>query len=393
MRVPLLDLEAQQRGIRGEIASAIDEVVDSGRYILGPWVERFEEQIADYVGSRHAIGVSSGSDALLVGLMALGIGPDDLVVTTPYSFFATAGAVSRLGAIPVFVDIDPTSFNLCPEQLERWFEVNRGRIDRVKAILPVHLFGQCADMAPVLELAARYGIPVVEDAAQAIGAGYPDHGRARRAGSMGTLGCFSFFPSKNLGGIGDGGMVTTDDPALADRIRRLRNHGSSPKYHHALIGGNFRLDSIQAAVLLAKLPYLDGWSERRRANAAYYDERFAGGGLAIPKAVYGRQCHVYNQYVLMVPGARDRLRAALTENEIGHEVYYPLAFHEQECFRHLGYEPGDFPNSERAARRSIALPIYPELTREMQDFVVEKVRAHSETLSTAAEEAILRGSG
>jgi dTDP-4-amino-4,6-dideoxygalactose transaminase len=350
MRVPLLDLEAQQRGIRGEIASAIDEVIDSGRYILGPWVERLEERLADYVGCRHAVGVSSGSDALLVALMALEVGPGDLVVTTPYSFFATAGAVSRLGATPVFVDIDPVAFNLCPRALERWFVDNAGRVGKVKAILPVHLFGQCAEMAPVMELADRHGIAVVEDAAQAIGAGCPLDGRVRRAGSMGHMGCFSFFPSKNLGGIGDGGMVTTNDAALAAKLRRLRNHGSSPKYYHALIGGNFRLDSIQAAVLLVKLPYLDGWSERRRANAAYYDERFAGSAVTTPAAVHGRENHVYNQYVVIAPGDRDRLRAALTENGIGHEVYYPLAFHEQECFRHLGYERGDFPDSRSLCR-------------------------------------------
>lgn len=375
MRVPLLDLKAQLNVIGDELKEAVLGVLDSTCYIGGPKVEQLESEIAHYVGTEFAIGVSSGTDALLVSLMALGVGANDIVLTTPYSFFATAGAVSRLGATPQFVDIDADTFNLCPDKLRAWFEAHPDQHGDVKAIIPVHLYGQCVDMDPILAIAEEYGVPIIEDAAQAIGARYPSASGTRRAGSMGLLGCFSFFPSKNLGGIGDGGMVTTNDAELAGKIKQLRNHGAEPKYYHPIIGGNFRLDPIQAAVLSVKLQYLDSWHERRQGNAAYYDEHLRDAGVKTPVLAYDRALHIYNQYVLMTPGRRDELRAFLAENEIGHDVYYPFAFHQQECFKSLGYQLGDFPVSEDAAAQSIALPIYPELTREMQDFVIEKITA------------------
>ncbi|NRA07510.1 MAG: DegT/DnrJ/EryC1/StrS family aminotransferase [Myxococcales bacterium] len=374
MKIPLLDLQAQFAGISDELEAAVLEVLRGTRYIGGAKVEALEEQLADYAGSRHALGVSSGTDALLISLMALEVGVDDLVLTTPYSFFATAGVVARLGARPVFVDIDPRSYNIDSHALVDWLEAHPDEVARVKAILPVHLYGQCADLDPILEAADRHGIPVVEDAAQAIGARYPSGAGERRAGSMGATGCFSFFPSKNLGGIGDGGIVVTDDDALCQKLASLRDHGASPKYFHALVGGNFRLDAIQAAVLLAKLPHLERWNAERRANAAYYDEGFAALEVVTPSITWKRDCHVYNQYVIRVPGRRDEFRAFLAEREIGHEVYYPVPLHLQECFAKLGYSKGDLPNSEAAAEQTVALPIYPELGREMQAEVIAAVR-------------------
>ncbi len=378
MKVPLLDLDAQLEGLREEIHGAAAEVIDSTRYIMGPVMEELEQRIAAYVDAEHGISVSSGTDALLVSLMALGVGEGDLVLTTPYSFFATAGTVARLGAEPVFVDIEPETYNMSAAAAAEWFDQNATRADRVKAIMPVHLYGQCAEMDPILALARERGIPVIEDAAQAIGASYPSAEGERRAGSMGLVGCFSFFPSKNLGGVGDGGMVVTSDGKLAETLRCLRNHGAEPKYHHSMIGGNFRLDAIQAAVLLVKLPHLDSWHRMRRENAAYYDEHLRLEGLANPAIAYDRSRHIYNQYVILVPDRRDGLRKYLTEAGIGNEVYYPVPFHLQECFAQLGYEKGDFPASERAADRTLALPIYPELTREMQDYVIETILAFYE---------------
>lgn len=373
MNVPLLDLRPQLKSIEAELKAAVIEVLESTHYVLGPKVEALESAIAEYTGVPYAIGVSSGTDALLVSLMALEVGSGDLVLTTPYSFFATAGVIARLGARPVFVDIDPDTYNIDPAALRAWFDRETESREKVKAIIPVHLYGQCADMDPILDIGRDYGVPVIEDAAQAIGAGYPSREGVKKAGSMGAMGCFSFFPSKNLGAAGEGGMVVTGDRALADRVRRLRNHGMGPKYYHSDIGGNFRLDPLQAAVLSVKLPHLEAWHEMRRENAAYYDEGLAAVGLKTPPIAYGRDRHIYNQYVVSVPDRREELRAYLTEQGIGHDVYYPVPFHLQECFKDLGYARGDFPNSEYAAAHTIALPIYPELTREMQEYVVEKL--------------------
>jgi dTDP-4-amino-4,6-dideoxygalactose transaminase len=373
MRVPLLDLRPQLSDVEAELKAAVLEVVESTRYVMGPKVELFEEAAADYVGSRYAIGVSSGTDALLASLMALGVGAGDRVVTTAYSFFATVGAIARLGATPVFADIDPDTLNLDPGALRA--SLKREGTDRVRAIVPVHLFGQCADMDPILEAADARGIPVVEDAAQAIGARYPARDGERRAGSLGALGCFSFFPSKNLGALGDGGLVVTDDARLRDQLVCLRDHGARERYHHARIGGNFRLDAIQAAALLVKLPLLERWHEARRHNAAYYDKEIGGVVLRTPVAAWGRGAHVYNQYVIGVPERRDELRRFLAEREISTEVYYPIPFHLQECFASLGHSRGDFPNAEFAAEHTLALPVYPGLTREMQDHVVGAIRS------------------
>ena len=373
MKIPLLDLKAQLDTIHDEVKIAVDDVLESTRYIMGPKVTELEEKVADYCGANFAVGVSSGTDALLISLMALDVKPGDLILTTPYSFFATAGVVSRLNAIPVFVDIDPDTYNIDPEKLREWFQKNPDKTGKLKAIIPVHLYGQCADMDPILELANQYGIPVVEDAAQAIGSRYPSKDGVQQAGSIGAMGCFSFFPSKNLGGIGDGGMVTTNDGQVAEKLIKLRNHGSHPKYYHAMIGGNFRLDPIQAAVLLVKLKHLDTWHAARQKNAEFYDEHFTVATLKKPVLAYRRDYHIYNQYILSVPEKRDELRKYLAANDVGHEVYYPVPFHLQECFRYLGYKKGDFPNSEYAAEHIIALPIYPELTDAMKAYVVEKI--------------------
>ena len=371
VKVPLLDLQAQYATIRDEVRAAIDEVCESQRFILGPRVESFEKHVAEYCGTGHAIGVSSGTDALLVALMAMGVGPGDAVLTTPYTFFATAGCIARLGATPVFADIDPATFNIDAAQVERvlgeW-PLPRFQGLRLKAMVPVHLFGQSADMDPLLALARRHGLKVVEDACQAIGAEYPSAGGCRRVGSMGAAGCFSFFPSKNLGGFGDGGMVTTNDAALAERLRQFRNHGMEPKYHHKAIGGNFRLDALQAAVLDIKLKHLESWHAGRRANAARYEAALRGAAVSRPAAAYAgrgvRNDHIYNQYVVRM-ARRDETRRALEAAGVGCEVYYPVPLHRQECFASLGYREGDFPASEAAARESLALPVYPEMTVDM----------------------------
>jgi dTDP-4-amino-4,6-dideoxygalactose transaminase len=374
MKIPLLDLNAQLKTIEKDIKNAVNEVIDSTRYIMGPKVEALENEIAAYTGAKYGTGVSSGTDALLVSLMALDIKPGDRVITTPFSFFATAGVIARLNAKPVFVDIDPDTYNMSSDALKQWFETHVQETHRVKAIIPVHLYGQCVHMDPICDLANAHNIPIVEDAAQAIGAQYPSSSGLKKAGSMGSLGCFSFFPSKNLGCIGDGGMVVTNDPGLNEKLKMLRNHGAKPKYYHAMIGGNFRLDPIQAAVLLVKLPHLDQWHTMRQQNAAYYDEKLKDLDVKTPFVAYGRDHHIYNQYVISVPENRDGLRQSLADNNVSTEIYYPVSFHMQACFSELGYREGDFPNSEYAARHTIALPVYPELTHEMQDYVVDKIR-------------------
>lgn len=375
MGVPLLDLKAHHEPLQREIMVVLEQIFKSQAFILGPEVGRLEERIAAYCQSQYGVGVTSGTDALLIALMALGIGPGDEVITTPYSFFATAGVVVRLGAKPVFVDIDPVTYNIDPAKISEVVT------SKTKAIIPVHLYGQCADMGLIMEVARQHKLSVIEDAAQAIGSEYRD---GRRACSMGTIGCLSFFPSKNLGCLGDGGMAVTSDPELAERMRILRVHGSKPKYYHKLIGGNFRLDTIQAAVLNIKLNYLDKWTGKRQQNAIRYGELFKRSGLLdrasvrLPAPVYresgARHYHIYNQFVLRV-GRRDALVAFLKEKEIGAEIYYPVPFHLQECFEYLGYKEGDFPESELAAKETIALPIYPELTVQQQAEVVEAVTA------------------
>jgi dTDP-4-amino-4,6-dideoxygalactose transaminase len=361
MAVPLLDLEAQYRPLRGEILAAITRVCDSQRFILGPEVDALERELEASMGVAHAIAVSSGTDAILATLMALGIGPGDEVITPTYSFFATAGCVARVGGAPKLVDIDPATYNVDPEA------VRAAITPRTKAIIPVHLYGQMADMNALLEVANEREIPVIEDACQAIGSEY----QGRQAGTLGAAGCFSFFPSKNLGAFGDAGLITTNSDRLAHELKLLRNHGAEPKYYHTRIGGNFRLDALQAAVLRVKLPYLGEWTEARRANAHRYDELFGAAGLrdiVLPTEAPGRR-HIFNQYVVRVPN-RDRVRTQLTERGIGTEIYYPVPFHLQECFATLGHQRGDFPNSEAAADSTIALPIYGELTLEQQQAVV-----------------------
>ena len=364
MKVPLLDLKAQYQAIKSEIDAVVAEVFESQYFILGPKVTECERAIAQYCGCPHAVGVSSGTDALLIALMAEGIGTGDEVLTSPYTFFATAGSIARTGAKPVFVDIDPVTFNIDPAQIER-------RITpQTKAIMPIHLYGQMAEMDPVMDIARKHNLVVIEDAAQAIGSEY----RKCRAGSVGHYGCFSFFPSKNLGGAGDGGMVTTRDPARADKLVWLRNHGMNPKYYHKMIGGNFRLDALQAAVVNVKLKHLDAWSEARKGNAERYTRLFAERGLAksgrvkLPAIQTNR--HIFNQYVIRVE-RRDELMAFFRRREIGCEVYYPVPLHLQECFAYLGHHPGDFPESEKAAQETLALPVYPELTREQAEYVVQ----------------------
>lgn len=395
MKVPLLDLKQQLSYLREDILEAVTRVIDSTTYIQGPEVSSLEQDVAAYCGVENGVGVSSGTDALLVSLMALEIGPGDQVLTTPYSFFATMGVVLRLGAIPVFVDIDPVSFNIDPVAMAEVLARDSER--KIKAILPVHLYGQCADMVAIMKLANQYALPVIEDAAQAIGAECPMsaegseiNGQWGKAGSIGLAGCFSFFPSKNLGGIGDGGMVVTRDRALADKIRILLNHGASPKYYHDQVGGNFRLDPIQATVLRIKLTYLEQWHRARRENAGRYNALFAEFGLVqnnflvLPQAVHmakkqdnsavngaGKNYHIYNQYVLRV-SRRDALINWLRLQDIGCEVYYPLALHQQKCLG-TSFPALSFPQAEKAAAETIALPIYPELTADMQAYVVEKI--------------------
>ncbi len=378
MSVPLLDLVAQYRAIKPEIDEAVASLFASQRFILGQEVEACEREIAAYSGASHGVGVSSGTDALLISLMAEDIGPGDEVITTPYTFFATAGSIARTGARPVFVDINPRTFNIDPEQI-------RGAITpRTRAIIPVHLFGWMANLDPMLSLAREFGLVVIEDAAQAIGA----QCCGRRAGSLGDYGCFSFFPSKNLGGAGDGGMVVTQDPERAAKLAKLRNHGMHPKYVHDMIGGNFRLDALQAAVVRVKLRHLEGWTAGRIENARRYDRLVSEAGLADdpvhlpdhphkegpPRAEDREACrHIFNQYVIRVPD-RDALRDHLNGRGIGHDVYYPIPLHLQACFAGLGYGEGDFPESERAARETLALPVFPELTDEQAVEVVDAIR-------------------
>ncbi len=361
MKVPLLDLNAQYASIKDEINGALLRVVESQHFILGPQVEELEQRLAAYCGAGHAVGVSSGSDALLLALMCENIGVGHEVITSPYTFFATAGAIARTGAIPVFVDIQPRTFNIDPDQIEK-------RITRkTRAIIPVHLFGQAVDMEPVMTIAEKHGLLVIEDAAQAIGSNY----REKKAGSLGDYGCFSFFPSKNLGGFGDGGLVTTNSVERYEQLLIFRNHGAKPKYYHEFIGGNFRLDALQAAVLLVKLQYLEQWSERRRENAAFYDRAFEYSRVATPLiAPFART--IYNQYVILVED-REGLIQHLKKNDIGCEVYYPVPLHLQKCFQYLAYKKGDFPNAEYAAEHSLAIPVYPELTQEQKQFVIDRV--------------------
>jgi dTDP-4-amino-4,6-dideoxygalactose transaminase len=363
MKVPLLDLTAQYSAIRWEIRSAIERVCDTQNFILGPEVAAFEQEIAAFCGATHAVGVSSGTDALLVALMAAGVGTDDEVITSPFTFFASAGVIARLGARPIFVDIEAESFNLDPE------EIGARISQRTKAILPVHLFGRCASMEAVMEIARQHGCAVIEDAAQSIGA-RDYHGRS--AGTIGDIGCFSFFPSKNLGAFGDAGMAVTNDAKLAEMLRVLRVHGGKPKYHHKMIGGNFRLDALQAAVLRVKLKYLPLWTESRRRNAARYRELFDHAGLSqviLPQDVPG---HIYNQFVIRC-AERNALQVFLRRNGIETEIYYPLPLHMQECFASLGYRQGQLPHAETAAAQVLALPIYPELGETQQDYVVDRI--------------------
>jgi dTDP-4-amino-4,6-dideoxygalactose transaminase len=365
MRVPLLDLQPQYRPLRDDILAVMTRVADSQRFIMGPEIEGLERELAKMLGIRHAIAVSSGTDALLLPLMTLGITHGDEVVTSTYSFFATAGAIVRVGARPVLVDVDPVTFNIDANQIEA------AMTPQTKAIMPVHLFGQSADLDPIMRIAEEYDVPVIEDAAQAIGATY----HSRPVGGIGAFGCFSFFPSKNLGAFGDAGLVTTNDDDLARRARLLRTHGMEPKYYHHFVGANFRMDALQAAILRVKAPHLAEWTEGRRANAARYRELFREAGLGeaikLPPAPTDR-LHIYNQFVIQT-AERDALKRHLDEHGIGNEIYYPVPFHLQPCFADLGYQRGDFPHAERAANESLAIPIYGELTLEQQQAVVSTI--------------------
>ena len=366
MNVPLLDLKEQNEYLRPEIEAALRSVLDSNGFILGPEVAELEKELAVYCESKYAIGCASGSDAILLALMAYDIGPGDEVITTPYSFFATVSSITRLGATPVFVDIDPATYNIDVGKVEAKIT------SRTRAIEPVHLYGQCAEMEALSLITEAHGVPIVEDAAQAIGA----EENNKRAGSMGEIGCFSFYPSKNLGGMGDGGFVTTNDEQLADKLRALRVHGSHEKYYHKYVGLNSRLDGFQGAVLRVKLPHLESWTERRRENAGYYRELFTDHGLTeqvVLPVERENARHIYNQYVIRVADRRDELRTFLTEHGVGTDVYYPVPLHLQECFNYLGGAKGDLPEAEKAADETLALPIYPELRREQQEFVVETI--------------------
>ena len=384
MQVPLLDLKGQYAPLRAEIETAIRQVCDEQRFVLGPRVGELEAQLAKYSQTKHALGLSSGTDALLLALMALDIGPGDEVITTPFTFFATAGVVARLRARPFFCDVDPATFNLDPQAVTRAIAercelrgdrlINRATGGVIRAILPVHLYGQMADMDAFMDIARRYRLAVIEDAAQAIGAALAD---GRRAGSVGDVGCLSFFPTKNLGAFGDAGMCVSNDAALHERMRILRVHGGEPKYFHAEIGGNFRLDELQAAVLVVKLKRLDDWTDARQANAAHYDELFRaadlGDAIRVPARVPGCR-HIFNQYVIRTP-AREELRAHLSANGVGTEIYYPMPLHAQKCFAYLEHGPDDFPESQHAAREVLALPIYPELSVEQREYVVGQIEA------------------
>ena len=389
MRVPLLDLSEQYRALSDEIRAATDEVLASHRFILGPKLTEFEKAAAAYCGVPQAIGVSSGTDALLAVLMALEIGLGDAVITAAYSFFATGGCIARVGATPVFIDIDPDTYNISATGLKRYIDkycqriegklVNQNR-QTICALIPVHLFGLCCEMNEMLALAREHNLLLIEDAAQAIGAEYPLKNGSSKAGTMGEAGCFSFYPSKNLGAAGDAGLVVCRNEQFADRVRICRQHGMEARYQHQFIGGNFRLDELQAAILNVKLPHLDGWSAARRGAARFYTNEFRRVGLderiKLPVEPYAESGltnhHIYHQYVIRAP-RRDELRQHLADHEIETAIYYPLALHEQPCFEYLGYKPGDFPEAERAARESLALPIYPEISREAQQYVVNCV--------------------
>ena len=378
MNVPLLDLKSQYQTIKDEILRVTEDVYESQYFILGPWVEKLEKAIADYSNTGFAVGVSSGTDALLISLLAADVGPGDAVITTPYSFFASAGCVSRVGAKPVFVDIDRETYNISPDQAAKTIEnLPAEDRERLKAVIPVHLYGQCADMDGILEIAKTYDLFVIEDAAQAIGAEY----KGKRAGSMGDIGSFSFFPSKNLGAFGDGGIVTTSSEEGVEKLRILRAHGARPKYYHKIVGGNFRLDALQAAVVFVKLKHLDQWTGARQENATQYRVLFDNAGLSeiLELPVEKENRHIYNQFVIRVPEKRDELREYLKEAGIGTEVYYPVPLHLQDCFSYLGYRPGNFPVAEEAAQKTLALPIYPELAVEQQEYVVDTIKAFYST--------------
>ena len=361
MQVPLLDLKAQYAKIKNDVLKVIGEVLDSQICILGPKVEELEKKIAAISDCKFAVGVSSGTDAILASLMSLDVGSGDEVITTPFTFFATAGCVARVGAKPVFVDIDPKTYNVNPSLIKK------AVTKKTKAIMPVHLYGQMADMNPIMDIAQKYNLYVIEDAAQSVSSTY----KGKKAGSIGTCGCFSFFPSKNLGGIGDGGMTVTNDEKLAVKMKMMRHHGQGLTYYYNFIGGNFRLDPIQAAAILVKLPYLNEWSAARRKNAEYYSKKFAGTAVKTP--YINPDCvTIYNQYVIRVP-RRDEIAAHLKKQNIGCAIYYPMSLHLQKCFEYLGYKQGDFPEAEKAANEVLALPIYPELTDQMKDYVVGAV--------------------
>ncbi len=381
MNVPLLDLKAQYSAIKADVDRAIAEVMDSQHFILGPKVDQCEQAVAAYARCAHGVGMSSGSDALLACLMAEDIGPGDEVITTTYTFFATVGAIARVGARPVLVDIDPVTYNLDVTRIEEKVT------SKTRAIIPVHLYGQLADMSAVMEIAERHNLLVIEDAAQAIGAEHD----GRRAGSIGHYGCFSFFPSKNLGAAGDGGMVVTNDSARAEKLKVLRGHGAKPKYHHRLIGGNFRLDAIQAAIVSAKLPHLDGWTDARQRNARLYDRLFKAADLPVGLPVVDTDRHIFNQYVIRVP-QRDELREQLQRRGIGTEVYYPVPMHLQECFAYLEQGIGSFPESERAALETLAIPIDPCLTEQQVQYVVDSIAEVAAESVTAGKEAWVAGS-
>ena len=382
MKVPLLDLHPPLKDLRDEIVEAVTRVIDSTQYIMGPEIDELEKEIAEYCGTEDAVGVSSGTDALLISLMVLDVGPGDIVLTTNFSFFATAGVVARLNATPVFVDIDPETFNIDPEQLRFTLtEMDEERRKRVKALIPVHLYGQCANMAEILKIAETFNIPVIEDCAQAIGAECEINGKIRCAGSMGDFGCFSFFPSKNLGGIGDGGIVTVNKPKLSELLRLKRVHGAERSYYHRMIGGNFRLDPIQATVIRIKLNHLNGWHQQRQKNAQYYNMLFAESELnekiRTPSIMHPKTMqnhHIFNQYVIRTE-RRDELQSFLESQGISSGVYYPIPFHLQECFKFMGGNKGDFPVSESAAKEVLALPVYPGITAGMQERVVEQIKA------------------
>jgi dTDP-4-amino-4,6-dideoxygalactose transaminase len=376
MKVPLLDLKKQFETIKPAVMAVTEEIYDSQQFILGPKVKELEDKIAAYCQCRFAVGVSSGTDALLISLMAAGVGAGDLVITTPYSFFATVGSITRVGAAPIFVDIDLDTFNMDSSKLKAALSaMDEDQRSRLKAVMPIHLFGQCADMEPILEVAKTYHLEVIEDAAQAIGSEYAfSDGTVQRAGAMGNYGCFSFFPSKNLGAFGDGGMVTTNSQDIYEKLSIMRGHGAKPKYYHKVIGGNFRLDALQAAILIVKLECLDEWTEKRQRNAALYRKLFEEAALreVILPLEKGKR-HIYNQFTVRVKERRDELRDFLNARGVGTEVYYPLPLHAQECFRYLGYGAKDFPVSGEAAQESLALPIFPELSPEQIKYVVDKI--------------------